>query len=38
MTNIAKQNKKRTVALTKKQDKIEKLGIYNEGLLKNLKI
>lgn len=37
-TIVAKQDKKRTVALTKKQDKIEKLGVYNEGLLKNLKI
>ena len=37
-TIVAKQDKKRTVALTKKQDKIEKLGVYKDGLLGNLKI
>ena len=32
------QDKKRTVAQTKRQTKVEKLGVYNEGLLKNLKL
>lgn len=35
---IAMQNKKRTVAQTNRQIKVEKLGVYNKGLLKNLKI
>lgn len=35
---IAQQDKRRTVAQTKRQTKIEKLGVYGAGLLGNLKI
>lgn len=35
---VAKQDKKRTVAQTKRQIKIEKLGVYKDGLLGNLKL